>query len=172
MSRANSKPSSKLFFNSGDVKQFENIYNTMFKCHDINFIPTDIIYQISEYATGIVKKCENYEKCKQEIAILKENKLEYYPNGDYYYLRKKYLKQQENQIYDILQNKGNHIKLFCADCALDIITKNLDQLNTENVDNLDILVPAHRHMSYLLIEKEDNNEKIWQLALNILNKCA
>ena len=38
-----------------------------------------------------------YNQCEQEIAILKEDKLEYYANGDYYYVRRKHLKQRTNQ---------------------------------------------------------------------------
>ena len=166
------RPKNILFFNSDDRDQFIQIYDTIFECDNLTFLPSVIVSQMAEYSTGIVKKCANYNQCEQEIAILKEDKLEYYANGDYYYVRRKHLKQRTNPIYEMLKNNGNdrNVRLFCIHCALDNITRNIEQLHKENIDSLDILAPAHKNISYLIIEKEDNNQQIWQSALQLLNK--
>ena len=52
----------KLFPDECDQKQFKMIYHTLSKCKSIHYIPSSIIYEISEFSTGTIEKCDNHKQ--------------------------------------------------------------------------------------------------------------
>eukprot|EP01084_Bolivina_argentea_P126018 223186_1 len=67
--------STSLFSNINDINQFKSIYNALNTSIIIKqyHIPTDIIKEISEFATGIILLCTNHN-CPNEVLILNSTK--------------------------------------------------------------------------------------------------
>eukprot|EP01084_Bolivina_argentea_P079360 143973_1 len=121
---------SKLFLDKVDQNQFKMIYNSITNCDNINHIPSSIIYEISEYATGIITKCDNYEKCENEIAWLNHDKNQKNSQRDFYYFNPNEINVNKDKasmdsedddhqwiFNDIFKDSNHKIQLFCSDCS-------------------------------------------------------
>eukprot|EP01084_Bolivina_argentea_P157318 274147_1 len=102
-SNTEQKITSKLFSDETDQKQFQMLYKLLSNCKFINFIPSYVIYTISEFATGKFEKCDNYEQCHNEIAILNQHKLQSNEERDFSIFKHEWIRDK--------------FQLFCNECT-------------------------------------------------------
>eukprot|EP01084_Bolivina_argentea_P210562 358348_1 len=115
--------SSRSFSNQEDQKQFQSIYQAVNDSNIVRqyFIPSIVLIQISEYATGNIVKCDNYAQCQHEILVLNEDN-DWIGNSFKIETSKKYFSNQfkifcsydENSDSD---NDSIHQQIFCEQCS-------------------------------------------------------
>eukprot|EP01084_Bolivina_argentea_P254892 428621_1 len=101
---------STLFSDPDDLKQFQSIYKELIESNMIKQLqcPASILKEISEFATGYIKKCDNYMQCGNEILVLKKHK----------YTHTDYTVHETDTHNPIHEYEFEHdYQIFCNDCA-------------------------------------------------------
>eukprot|EP01084_Bolivina_argentea_P141726 249023_1 len=122
---AKNKIRSNLFCDECDQKQFQMIYQSLQNCKSINFIPSCVIYTISEFATGTIEKCDNYKKCQNDFLLLNQNKFQSNKQNDFsiFYFELDphiYIPESDEENTNkqqLWKDKTNKIQLFCNECT-------------------------------------------------------
>ena len=110
LSSSSENMSSKCFTNNDNHKQFQSIYSTLTNLSHLSHLSSLTITTISEYATGCVYKCDNYEKCNTLVCLLEADKYESREENEFLYV--------EPQPRMFGEEDCNHaIQLFCGECA-------------------------------------------------------
>eukprot|EP01084_Bolivina_argentea_P105364 188662_1 len=117
---------SSLFSHISDLNQFNKIYIGLYNCEIITqlHIPTSILQEISELATGHIFKCDNYENCQNEILLLNEYKILDSDDREFYYNNPEENEQKLQIEYDKYgclpfnyeEDSNTKVQIFCKDC--------------------------------------------------------